>query len=221
MEDPIPKENHDLFTPFPYPLGKKISFPKPSNIRSKDFLKVILTRRSERLFKEGITIEGIVDLLYFVNKIESCALDQNDFLVTRRTVPSGGGRHPIDILVSMPDEMHKRQFDLYNPIDHSLTRLLLPQENRKIFFKKLSINLNHNNACIFWFSIQKDKTASKYHNPESIFWRDAGALIYCIQLISHFFELKSCPVGTLASQEFSDLFSSSKILSGGGIYIGK
>jgi len=221
MEDPIPKENHDLFSPFPYPLGKKISFPIPSNKRSKDFLEVILSRRSERVFEKGITIESIVDLLYFANKIESCALDQNDFLITRRTAPSGGGRHPIDILVSMPDDMDKRQFDLYNPIDHSITRLLLPQEDRKNFFKKLSVNLDHTNACIFWFTIQKDKTDSKYHNPESLFWRDAGALMYCVHLISHYLELKSCPVGTLASQEFSNLFGSPKILSGGGIYVGK
>jgi hypothetical protein len=77
------------------------------------------------------------------------------------------------------------------------------------------------NACIIWFAIQIDKTASKYINAKPLYWKDTGALLYCIQLVAEYLGLKSCPLGTLANSSFSKLFNTSQIVSGGGLLVGK
>ena len=66
-----------------------------------------------------------------------------------------------------------------------------------------------------------NKTKSKYNNAESLYWRDVGVLIYAIQLMTTYLGFNSCPLGTLASKDFNQLFNNENLLAGGGILVGK
>lgn len=219
MKSPKPKNINDEFHPFKYPFSTKTKLNRDFKARESDFLDVLLTRRSAPNLGY-IPLEDIAELLYYSNKVQSISIDDSGFLISKRTVPSAGGRHPIDILVSLSSES-TRFLQYYNPIDHSLSELSIPREIQRSFFKEINENLPLGDCCLIWFSIQTKKTQSKYENAESLYWRDAGALLYCIQIISTYLGFKSCPLGGLAIKSFNNLFKTSNLISGGGILIGK
>ncbi|WP_425393210.1 hypothetical protein [Ekhidna sp.] len=183
------------------------------------FLDVLRQRRSV-VPEAEFGIDKLSELLFLSNRIHQIILDDNGLWISKRTAPSAGGLHPIDLLISLPTELPSRKLDYYNPIDHTLRELDINPDSLTTFFNHINRNITIEHACIIWFSIQPDKTGSKYNNPESLYWRDAGALLYCIQLVCTYLECSACPIGTLATDSFSKLFSKSELISGGGILIG-
>lgn len=221
MKNPKPKNEPYKFIPFVYPIRVKHKLERCSVDSKADFLEILMSRRSRSDFS-SISIKEVSELLYLSTKIQSIKIDSSGFVLTKRTSPSGGARHPIDLLVSLAEPIDKRTLSYYNPLDHSLAELLFPKKQLlEDFFNEISQNMSIQNACIIWFSIQHEKTSSKYENPESLYWKDVGALLYCIQLIATYLGYKSCPLGSLAMGSFDNLFDSPKIISGGGVLIGK
>lgn len=217
MNDPYPKKKPDFCKPFIYSTKSKHSLKRNFSPLKKDFYSVIENRRSTRDFSK-ITLNQLEEMLFYSSRITSINIDNFNYITTKRNVPSAGARHPIDLLVSLPEK--ERKLNYYNPLDHSLNELFVEDSKLVNFFSKINENLNLENACVIWFSIQINKTASKYNNPESLYWKDTGILLYHIQLISSYLGLKSCPLGTLASEPFNRLFEENTLISGGGILIG-
>lgn len=218
MENPKPKKTIQEFVPFDYPISSKKRLKRTFDKKERDFLDVLLTRRSSTEFG-SISLDTISELLFLSNNIQQIGIDESGYLISKRTVPSAGGRHPVDILISLPSE-DKRLLHYYNPIEHSLGELSLSQENLKYFFEDVNMNLPIDKGCLIWFVIQRNKTETKYTNPESLYWRDTGALLYCLQLVANYLNLKSCPLGGLAVSSFDKLFDVKNLLSGGGLLIG-
>lgn len=219
MKDPIPKNQPDKFEPFIYPIKDKCKLERTIVKNDKEFLDVIFSRRSSSKFSR-ISLDQLSHLLHLSTKIQSLQVDETGYIITNRTTPSAGARHPVDLLVSIDNPHGNRFLSYYNPIDHSLNELSLQKKELQDFFNEISKNLSINNACIIWFSIQVAKTGSKYENPESLYWKDTGALLYCIQLIATYLGLKSCPLGTLANSSFKNLFKTEFLHSGGGVLVG-
>jgi SagB-type dehydrogenase family enzyme len=221
MKNPTPKKQPDEFIPFEYPIITKRRIKEDFNSKNREFLEVIFSRRSTTNRMNRISIIEIEELLYFSTKIQSIQIDENSFVISKRTAPSGGARHPIDLLVSLPNRLETRELIYYNPIDLSMNGLEISKLKLSAFFNEVNKNVEIGDSCLIWFAIQTDKTGSKYLNPESLYWRDSGALLYCIQLIANYLGYKSCPLGSLAANSFNFLFDTPCLLSGGGILIGK
>lgn len=217
MKDPKPKIKKDFFSPFVYSIKNKVSLNRDFKVESKDFLETIFSRKSSREFS-NFSLCDLEKLLFYSCKIKSIEFDENNFLLTNRVTPSAGGRHPIDVLVSLPQK--ERILSYYNPIDHTLGELKIEKKKLDVFFSDINKNLAIKDACIIWFSIQVNKTSSKYDNAESLYWKDSGVLLFAIQLFATFLGYKSCPLGTLASNSFNKLFNDKNLFSGGGILIG-
>lgn len=218
MQNPTPKKVNDRFDPFIYPLGSKIKLKRDYKKRESSFIDVLSSRRSSRNLS-AVLIEDISEILHLTSRTKSIDIDDYGFLISKRTVPSAGGRHPIDILVSTSTK-DGPVLNYYNPIEHSLSELLISKAKQKSFFKEVNKNIPIQNSTLIWFSIQINKTKSKYENAESLYWKDAGAYLYCIQLVANYIGLNSCPLGGLAPKTFQNLFKSNNLISGGGILIG-
>lgn len=219
FRDPTLRDDWIKYEPFIYPQGKKDKLIKPNAFYESSFIDVLFKRRSHQELT-SCEITKISDVLFYCMRIHKITNDITGTITSKRICPSAGARHPIDIIVSLPNELKERKLFYYNPIDHSLNELILDREKVIKFVEDINSTLFLNDACLFWFSIQVEKTGSKYLNPESLYWRDAGCLLYAVQLISTYVGLNSCPIGTLACESFYDLFSSHKIQSGGGILVG-
>lgn len=220
MKNPIPKTHPHSFVPYVYPMISKKILTRNFVRRELNFLDVLLSRRSSKEFAP-ISIRKLSELLFLSCKVRVIQKDNSGYLTSKRSAPSAGARHPIDVLISLPTTLNKRTLDYYNPVEHSLNELSLSNSLLHNFFIEVNQNIRIRNACVIWFSIQTGKTTSKYENAESLYWRDAGALLYCIQIVACYLNLKSCPLGTLATNSFKGLLNSNSLLPGGGILIGR
>ena len=50
-------------------------------------------------------------------------------------------------------------------------------------------------GSIIWFVARSNITRARYTNPESVIWRDAGALLATICLAATALNLVACPIG--------------------------
>jgi SagB-type dehydrogenase family enzyme len=219
-QNPKPKEEQAKFLPFVYPTIGKTLLSRGFAKSNLSFLDVFLSRRSINDLS-GITILKLSEVLYYSCKTQYILVDESGFLLSKRASPSAGALHPIDILVSPSPLSGIRNLSFYNPTDHSLNELKIEKEILQEFFTEVNDNVRLNDASLIWFSIQPEKTSSKYDNSESLIWRDTGALLYCIQITCTYLGLSSCPLGTLAANTFHSLFATQSLIPGGGILIGK
>ena len=219
MKNPIPKNKHEIYNPFIYPIISKVKLEKKFKELNKDFLSVYYDRKSSREFK-NLPRKKLSELLYHSNRIKSFKFNNQGYFETSRTSPSAGGRHPIDILVFTPSLSSCKEGYYYNPFEHSLGKIKLLKKDVISFIEEVDENLPIMNGSLLWFVINTEKTQSKYLNPESLYWKDLGALIYNIQIVCSYLNLVNCPIGTLASNNFHKLFDNKKLISGGGIVIG-
>lgn len=220
MENPVPKDREDQIMPFTYPIVERKYLERPVNQPNINFFDIIVNRRSQRTFNK-LSLPQLSDLLWYTSKVYDLEVQQNGFIWTHRPTPSAGGRHPIDVIISLPDELSKRMLSYYNPIDHSINQLQLNANVLADFFNHVDKIMSIENATVIWFLAHLQRTNSKYLNAESLIWRDAGALIYCFQLVSCALNFNCCPMGSLGEPYVSELFKKyGDTFGAGGCLIG-
>lgn len=219
MSGPSIRERHLEYAPFVYPSLEKITLPEVTfSKRQNEFLNVLRGRRSVKQLG-NCAIEGLSEILFHAVKPYTICRDDYNMIVHRSASPSAGGRHPIDILVGLPENEGRRLF-LYEPLSHSLLRLDVPVELQREFFNDINQTLPLGDSVLVWFSIQYMRTASKYTDYESLIWRDVGAQLCCLQQVAKYVGLDSCPIGYLAEETYNKMFNCTSLISGGGMIIG-
>lgn len=220
-DNPTPKENPEIFHSDVYLVKNKKGLPESQQTLNSDFFTVLKKRRSSNKIGK-LTDQDLSNVLYHAVRPISIAASAEGYYTSLRPSPSAGARHPVDILIINPNDVEiDDKIHLYNPLDHSLNSIEIDSHELKIFIDHVNENKQIQDSTLIWFSIQKGKTSSKYLNPESLFWRDCGALLMCLQLVATAFNLKTCPIGTLGLPYFNRVINSNEIQSGGGILIGK
>lgn len=216
-KNPKPRKTMLHMNNIVYNIESFIQLPKVLSKITTPFLRVIETRKSERKYSI-LTIKELSNLLWYSAKVKSLTVSQNTIL-SHRNAPSAGAIHPIDIFISLPSDLKNRALLYYEPFTHKLARLILDNSLQKAFFHHVNLSLALKNATLIWFGADFNRTKSKYSNPESLVWRDAGAKIMLVQLVANAFEYTSCAIGTLGNPYFEKLFSNS-LVSAGGLLVG-
>lgn len=220
MKNPIPRKKIEEIYHFKYPTNKKVELTKDFPERDQNLFEIIHKRTSKKDFKKHLNLNRISELLWYTSKtIDIKTFDNGKMIWTHRPAPSAGGLHPIDLIVSLPNKKLNRFFSLYNPIEHCLYTLDLNKNLVKNFFEHIDDIINIQNSFIIWFVVHPQRTKVKYKNAGSLIWRDAGAYIYCIQLVCTALDLNSCPVGSLGVPFVNKLFGEDTV-GAGGILIG-
>ncbi len=207
------------FDTYQYECVEEIKLPKvDKNAFGKEFLEVFSGRRSIKELGR-CPIEKLSYILYYAIKPYSIARDDYGVTVYKSAAPSAGGRHPIDVIVGLP-ERHKRCLYLYDALNHSLRRMNIAPQKQWVFQNDVEQTLPFGESTLIWFSVQYMRTASKYSDYMSLVWRDIGAQLCCIQQAAKYVGLDSCPIGYLAEETFDAMFGSDKLISGGGMIVG-
>jgi len=217
MANPAPKEAEDTVAAFLFPSKNRIFLPRPMEPPNVNYFDLVLNRVSKRDFGK-LSLEDIGKLLWYSARVLSTFAQDNGYILSHRPSPSAGARHPLEILVCRDAALPSIEY--YNPFDHTLNEIdLMPNEINR-FVSHIDSCLPIGQGTALWFVAQPERTSAKYHHADSLIWRDAGALIYCIQLGCTALNLSSCAVGTLAEPFVEQLFKGA-VKSSGGIIIGK
>ncbi|MBN8667349.1 MAG: hypothetical protein J0M30_07580 [Chitinophagales bacterium] len=219
MKNPVPKIKEDVSKYFYYPILKRIELAKELDLPQIDFIQTIKNRRSNRVFSK-LDIDKLNQVLFLSSKVLTTDVLESGYIISHRASPSAGARHPIDILVMSPC-IGKNELCYYNPFDHSLNTLYIEKRDIEEFISHLNSILPTQDATIIWFIAHPGRTAMKYENPLSLVWRDAGALIYCLQISATALDVNSCSIGSLGEPYISRMFKKyGNVFGVGGLLIG-
>jgi len=219
MKNPQPKATEERVTIFDYPIQHTINLSRNIDPLPARFDEVITDRKSKRDFSR-ISLQQLSNILWYTAKVKQTFVQDNGYILSHRGTPSAGARHPIDILIINQTLLDSNLPHYYNPIGHSLNRLDLPAQINLNFLNHINAIISTTSATIIWFIAHLERTAAKYDNPESLIWRDAGALINSIQLTCTAMNVNCCPIGSIGEPYIGDFFNQDGIFGAGGVLIG-
>lgn len=134
----------------------------------------------------------------------------------RRPWPSAGGLYPIEVLCQDVDVLEDGLFR-YDAVEHALDELDCSPE-AVIQLRQLAAPcLPCPPGTLIWLVACEAVTASRYENPESLVWRDAGTLIQTLQLTAFGLGYAVAPLGVTGQPELSRLAWSTPALGVGGL----
>jgi SagB-type dehydrogenase family enzyme len=219
--NPSPKLIEDRSPKYEFKVVNSLYLPVPDediglSLTAPEFFQILEKRRSER-GSAAVTLKSLSTLLWKATHARSISLSDTGNTYAKRPAPSAGGIHPIEVFLLSNSLSSK--FQHYNADSHALEELACIPASIAAFLEQINACIPVGSATVIWFGAFPGKTAAKYENPESLYWRDAGALIATFQLVATALDLKACPIGTLGLPYFLSLFEGIDIVSAGGMLI--
>lgn len=219
MNNPQPKPTEERVTSFDYPIQHTVKLSQDIDPLSARFDEVITSRKSQRTFS-GINLQQLSNILWYTAKVKQTFVQENGYILTHRGTPSAGARHPIDMLIINRTLLNSNLPHYYNPFEHTLNMLDLSAQPVVDFIEHINAIISITNATIIWFVAHPERTEAKYENPETLIWRDAGALINSIQLTCAASNVNCCSIGSLGEPFIGNFFNQTDIFGAGGLLIG-
>lgn len=213
--EPRPRSQVEPYRPFAWPSGPSVSLVPPEDM-VQSFCDVVAARRSTRTFGP-LAITDMSSLLWYSSRVLARQGSALGFDLSHRPAPSAGAIHPIHVLAcSSAHDSWQR----YDPDRHCLTEvphgLLAPRDA----MAQIAPALDPQEGTLLWLAAEVGKTASKYENPETLIWRDAGALIAHFGLVASYLGLHFCALGATGATWGVELNEAQLICGVGAALVG-
>ncbi len=193
--------------------SSQLPFPGPT---AADFFDVVDRRRTRRRFGP-IQLETLSSFLWFSARSREVVQNNGSIIWESRPAPSAGGKHPIDLYL-FP---HHQPALKYNPYSHVLHEILdFSSQSIESLIRDSNLVVDRQDGVLIWMIANFQKTASKYDNPESLVWRDAGALLNQMSLVAEALHLNYCPIGITGEPYCSTLLGDGWYEGVGGFVLG-
>lgn len=159
------------YAPFPWPVASSIPLPLPMPVAA-DVFAALSRRRSADAFNSP-TLTDISALLWHVCRTQQRTPSPYGFDQEWRPVPSAGAIHPVHVLMTGGP---LQQLVRYEPRLHQCDVLEDGQGVAGALKAKAFEIVPALDAVVIAFIAEPGRTDAKYHQPESLVWRDAGVL---------------------------------------------
>jgi hypothetical protein len=219
IADPLPRVGKQR-TPNPprWHVVREIECPAFGGPPAIPFAEIFEARRSRRRLFPALLKEA-VEAIVFATRSRFVMVDDN--IGRRRTPsPSAGALHPIHVLLTDPrgaprvfqvdgDSGCVRQLGVFRPgsLDqlHTQRRQIAPEADGQLLV----------------FAADALRSDALYENAESLFWRDAGALLQSIFLSAEAHGLGFLPLGILGRPLLDAIGLDDRLLPCGAAVIGR
>lgn len=213
--EPRPRSQIQPYHPFAWPTGSSIGLVPPEDI-AQSFCDVVAARRSARTFGP-LAMTDMSSLLWYSSRVLARQSSALGFDLSQRPAPSAGAIHPIHLLACSPAQ---DSWQRYDPDRHCITEvphgLLAPRDA----MARVAPAVSPQQGTLLWLAAEVGKTASKYENPESLIWRDAGALIAHLGLVASYLGLHFCALGETGATWGAELDEAQLICGVGTALVG-
>lgn len=157
--------------------------------------RLLETRESRRDFEAPLTVQQLGDLLWHAYRVRREVRVGGDWFWESRPSPSGGGCYPISVLALRVKSL-REQLLVYYARDHAFgVRELLNGRMLRRAFADVGRCLKVGSGTLLWFVADLTWSGRRYRNPESLAWRDSGALLATIGLVAEGMGLNCCGIG--------------------------
>ena len=220
LGDPSPRAEELPFEPYEFTVKERRLLSVPDSNVSAPCLQVLHQRESRRQFG-ALPDAQLSALLWFSAKTLRTRREPSGFAWQHRPAPSGGGRHPIHILVFAP-ALHPDAVSLYEPERHALLALKVPQGAATAdFVQRIEFVVPPQQGTVLCFAAEPARSASRYDNCESLVWRDAGSLAATVHIAAEALSLNCCVFGPLFQSWISHTLPRSGFIGMGGVIVGQ
>ena len=158
------------------------------------FTTVLEKRRSHRVMEQA-PLRELVNAVAFCTRPRATVYSE-PFERSRRPSPSAGALHPVDVLLVHGDIQVSR----YVPLAHRLQTLQVSAPGQlKAFCDDCRQILPRASGTPIILVGDLGRVKAAYRRPESLFWRDGGALMQTLFLVMTAYRLAFCPLGILGT----------------------
>lgn len=221
LSEPDPRDKIVGWNEFEYRVARTVLLNPPDPTLAVNVFNVLDQRRTRRDFQR-LEYAQVSSVLWFSAKRRSAVTRRHQYTWQHAPAPSAGGCHPADILILGISGEEQAVF-VYEPISHALREVSCPNEEARDRLDGIATELSRSTGCgtTFWFGSQPDRTASRYKNPESLIWRDSGALLATVAIAAEALSLNCCPLGASGDPWVGQLVNSGGLVVGtGGCVVG-
>lgn len=215
MNDPFPRDQARPYSPFAWPQGPALALPLRSEPLQVDMVGLMEQRQTRREFSREPTENELGDFLWLVCRNRASRPSPFGFEQESRPHPSAGGMHPIHVLLARPQQ----GWHYYEPVEHSLTQLPGSQMAAAQARQDSSAVVPLNCGILIALAAEPGKTAAKYEHPESLVWRDAGAILGYMSIVAEALSLSFCPLGLLGGEFVTAAVSGDSRIQAAGLAI--
>jgi hypothetical protein len=201
-----------------WPVGKSLYCADIVPPKSSSFKKVFESRRSDRNIANAEILD-IINALAFATRPRF--FKHNDpFNRTLRPAQSAGALHIISTVI-VNWKKGGGGCVRYDPFFHKVDFLKLKKNSELQKFKALVKDVIPNSEGSSLVLIADKKLISSvYKNPESLIWRDAGALMQTISMVFSSYRLAFCQLGILGGEIPKALGFSNQMVAVGVAQVG-
>jgi SagB-type dehydrogenase family enzyme len=195
LKQPFPRVKQSVVQPSTFFYTGFLPLPKIAKVSWPKLDSVLKTRHSGRDFRNPLSFQQLAALVWHSARLREKRYLENGTMWQSKVAPSGGGCHPIHIAVlRAPDfprdilvyDSEHNGFGVVGSVEPKLLQRAVKETETCLRLAK---------GTVLWFFADVAKTYAKYHNPESLIWRDSGALLAIVNLVADALALESCGLG--------------------------
>lgn len=194
LQPPRPKQRVVQLREFDFGITGLLPIPAIKCKKLPELDVVLKNRQSRREFKSPLTLQQLGDLLWHSSHVRRKNKLHNGTFWESRPAPSGGGCHPIQILVLRAPVL-KQHLLIYDANHHAFGVRNLKSDLYQRCIAEVEQCLKIQKGTVLWFVADLARSQIRYDNPESLAWRDSGTLLATICLIAEGLRLNCCGLG--------------------------
>jgi SagB-type dehydrogenase family enzyme len=172
-------------------------------------------RQTKREFTRELSMEQLGEFLWLACRSRSSRESPYGPNQESRPHPSAGALHPIHALVARDGEALYR----YAPSEHALVEIPGAAPNAAHAMAAARAALELDRGWVLALVAEPGKTGSKYENPETLVWRDAGVVLGYMSVVAEALGMAFCPLGVAGGQVAALGFAEPGAMHGVGLAV--
>jgi hypothetical protein len=216
LKVPTPKKSLAPYRYYDWSLRNGTSLPSPNLSLLEPIALVIEQRRTGRHFHK-IEASDLSTLLHWTARTQSFRETAAGTIQKRKRVISAGAAHPIHILTWQTE----KGWDYYNDLTHEVHSLNIEKKLSDGLISSANSCVPIRNGTLIVMVAEIGITNTLYSNSDSLIWRDSGAIIGLMSIVSESMKLNFCPLGITGEPYISQIDSSGSISGVGMAIIGQ
>lgn len=202
----------------PHAIAHTEYLPVPRKLPAVDLYSAVERRRTVREFGR-LASDSLSAFLWHSARTQGAWTDSHGERRERRPSPSAGACHPHDLLVLQRARRSEWTAAFYSPQRHALDYFQPTAEALHGLIRVASAAVDPGDGIFVFMAGRAERTARYYENPESLIWRDAGAMLGVMSIVASGLGIAFCPLG-LTGEPYVSRIAGSGTAGYGGFVLG-
>ena len=213
--DPLPRQTPLPFRRIEWPVSRSMVLPAPVPPPMTDFASVIAARQSSRHIRRS-SLRETANFLAFACAVRSTW--GTDSERSSRPAHSAGALHPVEVLL-VAGARRERIFRIDPSLGVLQSLYIECIPSLRSLSAKLAAMLPDAHCDYLVLLADPALTGSWYFDPESLIWRDAGALMQTLHICATAYRLAFCPAGITGAELAAAIFGDGSRMIGAGVAV--